>query len=48
MAKDKKGKEKHKHPIKTGDKFLCPNCSSEVPVKQACPACLREIDWTRV
>ena len=49
MAKDKK-KEKHEHepPIKRGDKYICPHCLVEVPVKQDCPACKMQIDWTKI
>ncbi|HUT66976.1 MAG TPA: hypothetical protein VMW86_00305 [Dehalococcoidales bacterium] len=50
MAKDK-GKEKGKSKpviIKAGDKYLCPHCRTEVPVKQDCPACKVEIDWSRI
>lgn len=35
-------------PIKSRDKYLCPHCRVEVPVKQACPGCGEEIDWTRI
>ena len=47
MAKDKK-KDKHEPPIKIGDKFVCPHCHAEVPVKHDCPACKAEIDWTKI
>jgi len=47
MAKEK-GKEKHQHPIKLGDKYICPHCRAEVPVKQDCPVCKLEIDWTKI
>jgi len=48
MAKVKKGKNVHEHPIKLGDKFVCPHCKAEVPVKQDCPVCKLEIDWDKV
>jgi hypothetical protein len=49
MAKDKgKKKEKHLPPIKIGDKYICPHCRAEVPVRQECPACHLEIDWTKI
>jgi len=47
MAKDKK-KEKHLPPIKVGEKYLCPNCRAEVPMKQPCPTCKLDIDWTKI
>jgi predicted RNA-binding Zn-ribbon protein involved in translation (DUF1610 family) len=34
--------------IKAGDKYLCPHCKAEVPVKHDCPACGEEIDWTKI
>ena len=48
MAKAKKGKNVHEHPIKMGDKFKCPHCGAELPKMQACPECRLEIDWTKV
>jgi hypothetical protein len=51
MAKDKKkGKHEHEHasPLKMGDKYICPHCKAEIPVKQDCPACKLEIDWTKI
>jgi rubrerythrin len=47
MAKDEK-KGKHEKPIKMGDKYICPHCQTEVPVKQDCPVCKLEIDWTKI
>jgi primosomal protein N' len=47
MAKDKK-KEKHLPPIKVGDKYICPHCKAEIPVRQDCPHCRLEIDWTKI
>jgi uncharacterized protein (DUF983 family) len=47
MAERKK-KEKHMKPVKMGDKYICPHCQAEVPVKQDCPACKLEIDWTKI
>jgi predicted amidophosphoribosyltransferase len=35
-------------PIKSRDKYLCPHCKAEVPVKQACPGCGEEIDWSKI
>lgn len=35
-------------PIKSRDKYLCPHCRAEVPVKQACPGCGEEIDWSKI
>jgi len=49
MAKEKdKKKEKHLPPIKIGDKYICPHCKAEVPVRQDCPVCKLEIDWTKI
>ena len=47
MAKMKK-KEKHERPVRVGDRYICPHCKAEVPVKQACPSCRLEIDWTKI
>ncbi len=35
-------------PIKSRDKYLCPHCRAEVPVRQECPGCGEEIDWTKI
>jgi hypothetical protein len=35
-------------PIKSTDKYLCPHCRAEVPVKQDCPGCGEEIDWSKI
>ncbi len=35
-------------PIKSRDKYLCPHCKAEVPVKQDCPGCGEEIDWSKI
>jgi len=51
MAKDKKkGKHEHEHepPVKVGDKFICPHCKAEVPMRQDCPTCKMVIDWTKI
>jgi rubrerythrin len=49
MAKDKdKKKEKHLPPIKQGDKYICPHCGAEVPMRQSCPTCSLDIDWTKI
>ena len=48
MAKIKKAKIVHNHPVKLGDKFLCPHCKAELPVKQDCPACKLDIDWGKI
>jgi primosomal protein N' len=47
MDKDKK-KERHLPAIKVGDKYICPHCKAEVPMKQNCPTCKMDIDWSRV
>ena len=48
MAKDKEKKHEHEKAIKVGDRYLCPHCRAEIPVKQACPVCKLEIDWTKI
>ena len=48
MPKERKGKTKHEHPVKLGDQFLCPRCKVPLPVKQDCPSCKQEIDWSKV
>ena len=48
MVEENKAKEQHEQPIKLGDKFLCPHCKIEVPVKQDCPECKVEIDWSKI
>jgi len=44
--------EKHpdlvKEIYKRGDKYYCAECHQEVPIKQSCPVCKKEIDWDRV
>jgi hypothetical protein len=35
-------------PIRSGDKYLCPHCRAEVPVKQDCPGCAEKIDWSKI
>ena len=47
MPKNKK-KEKHEKPIKIGDRYVCPHCKAEVPVRKNCPVCKLEIDWTKI
>ncbi|MCR4393717.1 MAG: hypothetical protein NUV31_05015 [Dehalococcoidales bacterium] len=34
--------------LKKGDKYYCPECHSELPIKQACHVCGKEIDWDRL
>jgi hypothetical protein len=45
-------KEKHEHEMdnvyQKGDKYYCSECHQEVPVKQVCHTCKKEIDWDRV
>ncbi len=35
-------------PVKMGNKYLCPHYKAEVLVKQDCPSCRLEIDWTKI
>lgn len=49
MAKDKDiEKGKGLGVYKDGEKYRCEECHQEVPIKQACPICKKEIDWDRV
>jgi rubrerythrin len=34
--------------LKKGEKYICTECHSEIPIKKACPICKTEIDWDRV
>jgi len=47
MAKDK-GKKKGAGAYRIGEKYHCEECHSEIPIKQACPVCKKEVDWDRV
>jgi hypothetical protein len=44
----KKEKKQKGTVIKIGEKYQCAECHQEVPIKQACPICKKEIDWDRV
>jgi hypothetical protein len=33
---------------KKGERYYCAECHSELPLKQACPTCHKELDWDRV
>ncbi len=46
MAKEKK--RKNYGVKKVEDKYVCEECSSEVPVRKACPTCGKIIEWDRV
>jgi hypothetical protein len=35
-------------PLRSSDKYLCPHCRAEVPVKQDCPGCGGKIDWSKI
>ncbi len=30
-----------------GGKYYCAECRSELPIRQACPNCHKELDWDR-
>jgi hypothetical protein len=30
-----------------GDKYYCAECLSELPMRQPCPKCHKEVDWDR-
>ena len=34
--------------MKKGEKYYCTECQTEIPVRQACHNCKKEIDWDRV
>ncbi len=38
----------HQSAIKMGNRYVCPHCRAEVPVKQDCPSCKAEIDWSKI
>jgi hypothetical protein len=46
MAKQQKRKNTGVKKIE--DKYVCEECHSEIPIKQTCPNCKKEIDWDRV
>jgi hypothetical protein len=31
-----------------GEKYYCAECHHELPIKQACPVCQKELDWDRI
>ena len=33
---------------KKGEKYYCAECHHELPIKQDCPSCHRELDWERI
>jgi hypothetical protein len=48
MAKEKKVKPLRAKPLKLGERYVCPHCKADLPVKNDCPSCRTEIDWTKV
>ncbi|MCJ7604621.1 MAG: endonuclease Q family protein [Dehalococcoidales bacterium] len=48
MAKEEKRQEDGHGVYETDGKYHCKECHHEVPIKQACPVCKKEIDWDRV
>jgi hypothetical protein len=48
MANEKPHSHEDDNVYKKGNKYYCTECHQEVPVKQACHTCKREIDWDRV
>lgn len=48
MDKEKKEDHVHEHPVKMGDKYVCPHCQAELPVKRDCPVCKMKLDWSKV
>ena len=42
------GKRKSYGVKRIEDRYVCEECRTEVPLKQACPNCKKEIDWARV
>lgn len=47
MAKDK-SKAQDLGVYRVGDKYFCKECNSELPLRQSCSICKKEIDWDRV
>jgi len=47
MAKAKKG-SKDLGVYREGDKYICRECNTELPLRQPCPVCKKEVDWERV
>ncbi len=47
MSKDK-GKSDDLGVYKVGDKYFCKECNTELPLRQSCPICKKEVDWERV
>lgn len=45
---DKNEEKKDEQIYKKGEKYHCAECHSEIPIKQACPTCGKEIDWDRI
>jgi hypothetical protein len=33
---------------KKGEKYYCAECHHELPIKQSCPTCQKELDWDRI
>ena len=33
---------------KKGEKYYCAECHHELPIKQSCPICQKELDWDRI
>lgn len=48
MAKKKGEKEYGTDVYRINDKYFCRECNTELPLKQHCPICKKEVDWDRV
>jgi hypothetical protein len=44
----KKSKNSSHGVKKIGQKYVCEECQAEIPIRQECPNCKKEIDWERV
>jgi len=47
MAKEKKRQEGTDVYLEN-DKYICKECNTELPLRQPCPVCKKEVDWDRV
>jgi len=47
MFKKKENKRKSYGVKRIEDKYICEECSTEIPIRQSCPNCKKEIDWDR-
>jgi hypothetical protein len=43
-----KSQEEAAQIYRRGEKYYCAECHSELPLKQSCPKCHKELDWDRL